>query len=372
MVTASVVGFALLQHEPEPRAEAVEAVGGVTSVVEDVRASTDSGRPDREPVIRTPALPVPPAAGKDAGDDPVTIAFAGDIHAEGGAGEALRSGLQTIGPALDSADLTIANLEMAITTRGVPAEKQYTFRSSPSSLSALRDAGVDVVTMANNHGLDYGLDGLRDSLSAARSTRLPVVGIGLDEDAAYAPHVVDIRGQRIAVLGATQVLDDQLAESWTARRGRPGLASAKREQRLLAEVSRVRTQADTVVVYLHWGRELDACPLPQQQSLAGKLVRAGADIVVGAHAHVLLGGGYLQGAYVDYGLGNFIFNTKGGEGARSGVLTLTVSGRTVTNPQWQPALIREGMPYLLSGPAAEQARDDKLRRRDCTGLRPSA
>lgn len=301
----------------------------------------------------------------------MTIAFAGDVHAEGGAGTAIRSGLASIRPALVQADLTIVNVEMAITTRGEPAEKQYTFRAPAASLSELKGAGVDVVTMANNHGLDYGLDGLRDSLAAARAAQLPVVGIGLDEESAYAPHIVTVRGMRIAVLGATQVLDASLEQAWTARPGRPGLASANRERRLLVEVARAREQADTVVVYLHWGRELDACPLPQQESLAGKLVTAGADIVVGSHAHVQLGGGYLRGAYVDYGLGNFVFNTKGGDGARSGVLSLTVHGRSVTNPRWQPALIRDGAPYALTGQAAERARQDKLQRRGCARLSAS-
>ncbi len=352
MVVAAfcVAGFAVAQQTSEPRAEALEAAGDAVVV---------TARPGGAPVDRRPT------------GAPVTISFAGDVHAEGGAGAALRAGLPSIRSVLGKADLTIVNLEMAITESGTAAAKQYTFRAPASSLSALRESGVDVVTMANNHGLDYGVDGLRDSLAAAKSTGLPTVGIGLDEDQAYSPHLATVRGQRIAVLGATQVLDSALENAWTAEAGTPGLASAKREQRLLDEVARVRRQADTVVVYLHWGRELDACPLARQESLARKLVDAGADIVVGAHAHVLLGGGYLDGAYVDYGLGNFVFNTKGGEAAKTGLLSLTAQGRSVTNKQWDPALIRAGTPYPLTGEAAERARSEKEGSRGCTGLSPS-
>ena len=309
-----------------------------------------------------PAPPAPPAKGT------VTLAFGGDVHAEGGSGAALRAGLPSIREVLSSADVAVLNLETAVTNAGTPARKKYTYRAPVSVLTQLKNAGVDVVTVANNHGVDYGRDGLLDTLAASAATGLPVVGIGLDEDQAYAPHVIEVRGQRIAVLGATQVLDGNLEAAWTAGPGTPGLASAKREARLVEEVARARKVADTVVVYLHWGRELDPCPLPRQQVLARQLVAAGADVVLGSHAHVLLGGGWLDGAYVDYGLGNFVFGARSAETTRTGVLTLSVSGRTVTAAEWTPARVRSGAPILLTGEQAQQAVTDKERRRGCTGL----
>ena len=311
---------------------------------------------------------VAPSAGSPPAQGPVTIAFGGDVHAEGGSGAALRAGLPSIRGVLSRADVTVLNLETAVTDAGTPAPKEYTYRAPASVLTQLKSAGVDVVTLANNHGLDYGRDGLLDTLAASAATGLPVVGIGLDEDQAYAPHVIEVRGQRIAVLGATQVLDGSLEAAWTAGPGTPGLASAKREARLVEEVARAREVADTVVVYLHWGRELDPCPQPQQQVLARQLVAAGADVVVGSHAHVLLGGGWLDGAYVDYGLGNFVFGARREETTRTGVLTLNVSGRTVTAAKWTPARVQSGAPVLLTGESAQQAVADKERRRGCTDL----
>ena len=301
----------------------------------------------------------------------MTLAFAGDVHAEGGSGDALRDGLPTVRDALSAADVTVVNLETAVTDRGTPADKQFAFRAPPSTMAALRDAGVDVVSLANNHGLDYGREGLTDTLEAARSAGLPLVGLGEDEDAAYAPHVVEVKGQRIAVLGATQVLDGQFVDAWTARGDEPGMASAKRVERLLDEVRRARSDADTVVVHLHWGEERNPCPLPRQQELAQQLVDAGADVVVGGHAHVLLGGGMLGDAYVDYGLGNFVFSGRRTEETlRSGILTLTVRGRQVEASSWAPAVLRSGVPHLLEGEQAEAAVADKERRRDCTDLEP--
>jgi 2',3'-cyclic-nucleotide 2'-phosphodiesterase (5'-nucleotidase family) len=331
---------------------------------------------DDRPAVAT--LPVPPGStatspppAAEPEPEAVTLAFAGDVHAEGPSGEALRAGLPSVRDALGAADVTVVNLETAVTDGGSPADKQFAFRAPASTLPALADAGVDVVSLANNHGLDFGREGLTDTLAAAEQAGLPLVGLGEDEDAAYAPHVVEVKGQRIAVLGATQVLDGQFVDAWTARGDSPGMASAKRAERLADEVRRARSDADTVVVYLHWGEERNPCPLPRQQELARQLVDAGADVVVGGHAHVLLGGGMLGDAYVDYGLGNFVFSGRRTEETlRSGILTLTVRGRTVESSSWAPAVVRSGAPHLLEGEQADAAIADKQRRRDCTDLAP--
>jgi hypothetical protein len=304
--------------------------------------------------------------------EPVTIAFGGDVHFEGAIGSRLAANPATaLGPiagVLRRADLAVVNLETAITERGTPAGKDFTFRAPPSALTALKEAGVDVATMANNHGLDFGPVGLRDSLAAAKAARFPVVGVGRDADEAYRAYQTTVNGQRIAVIGATQVLDSSLAAAWTAGDGKPGMASAYEEARLLSAVKAARASADTVVVDLHWGRELINCPIDRQRALAPKLVAAGADVVVGSHAHLLLGGGYLRGAYVHYGLGNFVFYARGGPTAQSGVLLLTLRGRAVTASRWVPAVISNGIPIPLKGPPATSAVASWQSLRRCTGL----
>ena len=317
-------------------------------------------------------------AAKKAGDpreptgEPVTLAFGGDVHFEGAIESRLSANpATTFGPianVLKRADLAVVNLETAITERGTPAPKDFTFRAPPSALTALKSAGVDVATMANNHGQDFGLVGLRDSLAAAKAAKFPVVGVGRNADEAYRAHLVTVKGQRIAVIGATQVLDSSLAAAWTAGEDKPGMASAYEEATLLAAVKAARAAADTVVVDLHWGRELVNCPIDRQRALAPKLVAAGADVVVGSHAHLLLGGGYLRGAYVHYGLGNFVFYSRGGVTAQSGVLLLTTQGRAITASRWVPATISSGIPIPLTGSAATSAVSSWQSLRGCTGL----
>ena len=172
--------------------------------------------------------------------------------------------------------------------------------------------------MANNHGMDYGPAGLEDSLTAKASSGFPVIGIGHNAAEAYAPFRTEIKGQRIAVIGATQVLDDNLITAWTATDAQGGLASAKDVPRLVAAVQEARATSDTVVVFLHWGVEQQTCPSASQQQLARALVDAGADIVVGSHAHRLQGAGRLDAAFVGYGLGNFAFYTRSGPGTETG------------------------------------------------------
>jgi poly-gamma-glutamate capsule biosynthesis protein CapA/YwtB (metallophosphatase superfamily) len=328
--------------------------------------TTDTPAPATTAAARAPAKP------GEARGEAVTLAFGGDVHFEGALERRLnRDPATAMGPiatVLRRADLAVVNLETAVTDRGTPADKSFTFRAPATAFTALRAAGVDVATMANNHGMDFGQTGLADSLSAAAAAKFPVIGIGRDADQAFRPYMATVNGQRIAVIGATQVLDDNLSAAWTAGEDKPGLASAYQVDRLLAAVRAARRAADTVVVDLHWGRELAACPIGRQRQLAPRLVQAGADIVVGSHAHVLLGGGYMGSAFVDYGLGNFVFYSGGGVTARSGVLSLTVRGRAVTKSQWVPATISGGIPIPLTGSAADQAVASWKALRGCTGL----
>lgn len=333
---------------------------------------------DRPPAqgSRTPAAAASAGSTASVGGrtgQPVTIAFGGDVHFMGSSGVRLATDPNTaVGPmaaVLRAADLAIVNLETAITTRGTPQEKTYRFRAPPAAFTALRAAGIDVVTQGNNHGMDFGPVGLQDSLDAADAAKFPVVGIGRDDREAYAPYRVTIRGQRIALLGATDVLDANLVRSWTAGTDKPGLASAKDPAPLVAAVRAARSSSDTVIVYLHYGAELHSCPTDRQRALVRQLVAAGADIIVGSHAHVLLGAGYLGEAYVDYGLGNFVFYVeRQGPTRETGVLTLTTRGRAVTGSRWDPGRIEGGAARPLTGSAAA----DAVRRwhglRGCTGL----
>ena len=333
--------------------------------------ATPTAPPDRP--TTTTVAPTTTTALRTGNGQPVTFAFGGDVHFEGNIRWRLgtpSTALSSVAPLLAGADIAMVNLETAITERGTPTTKAYNFRAPASAFGALRSAGVDVTTMANNHGIDYGAQGLADSLAAKAGAGIPVLGIGANATEAYAPWRTTVRGQRIAVLAATDVLDDWLIGAWTATDTQGGLASAKGadQARLEQAVRSARRGADTVVVYLHWGAEGNTCPSARQRELATALVAAGADIVVGSHAHRVQGGGHLGDAFVDYGLGNFVFYNESGESGRTGVLRVTAVGRRITASEWVPGRISGGLPRALGEPARSQDLAEFAARRACAGL----
>jgi Bacterial capsule synthesis protein PGA_cap len=357
----------------------------LTAVVLAVLVGSGTDRDDRSgaarPSVRTVSSTLAPTTTTTTrprrGDgQPVTLIFGGDVHFEGGLASQLAtnpSGMfAPVAAVLSGADVAMVNLETAIATGGSPDTKAYNFRAPPSAFEALRTAGIDVVTMANNHGRDFGSEGLAETLAAKAQTSLVVLGIGANADEAYRPWRTEVHGQRLAFFAATDVLDDWLIEPWTATDSQGGLASTKGASvdRLVAGIRAVRADTDTVVVFLHWGAEGMTCPTPRQQELAAQLVAAGADVIVGSHTHRVMTAGRLGTALVDYGLGNFAFYNEAGPSGITGALRVTVTGRDVDAYEWLPARIQGGIPRWLSGDAAAADVAAFDGRRACADLSP--
>ncbi|TYC20213.1 CapA family protein [Micromonospora sp. MP36] len=331
------------------------------------------GRPAAEwkpPATTTSNATASPSA-TEPGAPPVELrlAFAGDVHFTGRTLRLLddpQTAFGRIASVLRDADLTLVNLETAVTNRGTPQPKRFQFRSPETAYSALRAAGIDAVSIANNHTLDYGQVGLLDTVDAAADANFPVFGAGRNADAAYAPWLSTVKGVRVAVLGMSQV--HELATQWKATETRPGIAMAFDGVRATSAVQAARKQADLVIVFMHWGVEGNSCPTGEMKTFARQLAAAGADIVIGTHAHTLLADGWLGKTYVHYGLGNFLWYSES-HSTDSGVLRLTVRGRTVVGTEFLPATVSgTGQPVLVSGAARERIEDKIATARRCTGL----
>jgi poly-gamma-glutamate synthesis protein (capsule biosynthesis protein) len=332
-----------------------------------VGPATSSSEPSRPPDLPT-TEPVEAVQGSASPRDPraVTLAFAGDVHFQLNASSLLdhpQAGLGPVDRALASADVAMVNLESADTERGTLDPKEleapgdrYWYRTPPTALDLLGAAGVDVVTVANNHGADYGPVGLGDTLRAARTSPVAVVGVGRDRRAAFTPYRTTVHGTRLAFLAGDASPREGRSSVWAAGPSTPGLAAAHepRPRALLEAVRAADVSADVVVVYMHWGVEGRSCPTTRQRTTARALVRAGADVVVGSHAHVLLGSERLGGAYVNYGLGNFVWYHD--SHPESGVLRLRVRGGEVVVDGWLPARIHTwGAARPLHGPDRDRA-----------------
>lgn len=280
---------------------------------------------------------------------PLRLAAVGDVTFGNGVGRMIglngsRYPWLSVAPVLRRADIALANLEGAVSTRGTPVpNKQYHFRGPPAALAAAgRFAGIDVVSLANNHTLDYGRAAFLDTLRYARRYGIRTVGGGADLQRARRPAVIPLGGITVAFLGYSDVRPP----GFDAGPGRPGAAPAFPEL-VAADVRAARDRADVVVVYFHWGTERTFSPNGRQRSLARVSFAAGAQVVLGSHPHVQQPRERLGTRFVAWSLGNFVFgaNTPGTE--QTGILRLELGRRGVLGHGFRRARIIQYQPRLL-------------------------
>ena len=252
-------------------------------------------------------------------------------------------------PNLASADVAIVNLEMAITERGEPYDKEFVFRAPGSAALTLAGAGIDVVSLANNHVLDFGPVGLADTLSVLDEVNILRPGAGSNNAEAYAPRVLTLdSGIRVAFVSATAVVPGGFAAS----ADRPGVADAKWAiPRVLAAVRAAAAGNDVVVVSVHWGIERETCPSEDQRALASDLIEAGANLILGHHPHVLQPIETFDRTVIAYSLGNFAWHPRYGITGDSGVLEISFDGPYVEGYRFHPHVLdyRGGATPISSG-----------------------
>jgi poly-gamma-glutamate capsule biosynthesis protein CapA/YwtB (metallophosphatase superfamily) len=242
-------------------------------------------------------------------------------------------------------DLTVINLECAISNLGRPVPKEFNFRCDPAALPSMRKAGVEVANLGNNHGYDYGPAAVVDGRKNLLKNRIAPVGAGRDEKEALSPALFDVEGWKIAVVGFDKVVDP-----WpTAVAGpdKPGTAAGHDEDAMVAAVRAASKKADIVVVAIHWGVELDTRPRAGDVQLAHRLIDAGADAIFGGHSHRLQPMGVYKGRPIFYSLGNFVWPRHSTAGATTAVAEVTVSPKATFKGRLIPAFIEvSGHPVL--------------------------
>ncbi|HEX2112645.1 MAG TPA: CapA family protein [Gaiellaceae bacterium] len=239
------------------------------------------------------------------------LALAGDTMLGRGVAERLASRgpgslfAPEVAAAARAADLVVLNLECCLSERGAPwpdPDKPFFFRAPPAAVEALTLLGVDCVTLANNHALDYGEEALRDTFEHLAAAGIRWVGAGPDLERARAPIVLEADGFRLAVVGVT----DHPA-AYAAGADSPGVAYANLwnedvPEWLLRGIGRARQEADAVLVMPHWGPNMRAEPAPHVRRAGAQLVEAGATLVAGHSAHAFQP---VEGRVL-YDLGDFV------------------------------------------------------------------
>lgn len=254
---------------------------------------------------------------------------------------------------VSAANLFVINLECAITNRGTREDKHFTFRGpAPQAADALARGSVDFVSQANNHSLDWGVVGMRDTTRLLNNRAIGHAGTGETSSQARTPWRVTINGLRIAILAYVRPMPESTTDfntlAWEATSTSPGVAIARPAQ-VAADVTAAKAAADVVIVYFHFGQEKVTSPGDGQKRLAKAAIGAGAKLVLGAHPHVLQG--YASGNHtlVAYSLGNFVFDGFSGVANDSVILDVTLSAVGVESFRWIPVVVANGRPRLAVG-----------------------
>ncbi len=216
---------------------------------------------------------------------------------------------------LNSADLTLANLENPVVGDAVWHPDAATFTGDPRLLPILDQASIDGVTLANNHILDAGVSGIQETKQYLDDAGISYAGAGMDLAAAREPMIFDLGGVKLGVLSYLDVPSYEWAwATETAAGTAPLLKEVMRE-----DIERLRSEVDLVLVMPHWGQEYIAEPEPYQVEMAHAAVDAGADLFVGGHAHWPKGVEVYEKKPIFYGVGNFLLDQSWSEETSTGI-----------------------------------------------------
>lgn len=295
--------------------------------------------------------------GVRADDDPLTITFSGDVIL----GRTVHTIMTRLGDysapfrlvadELKRADLTVVDLECTLSDTIPPPSDPYTFSFMTRTAAAdgLLLAGVDAVSQANNHSMNFGAAGMRETLAALDARRIAHCGIGETLGDARRPAILTRKGRRVALLG----FDGITGETAGATASAPGTSPLDLDH-LLADVSAARELADIVIPFIHWGVEYTLTPTAGQRRIARRAIDAGASAVIGSHPHWVQGMEVYAGRPIVYSLGNFIFDQDWSEETKQGlILHLTFDGTRLIGLRLVPIMIENFYrPRLVEGAQA--------------------
>lgn len=256
-------------------------------------------------------------------------------------------------PYFDASDYVSGNFEHPIlkndASKYEQTDKSIHLYTDMDAIHAVKNAGFTVMNLANNHLMDYGEEGLRDTLDVFDRYNMDYVGGGENrKEAKEHINYQDVNGVRVATLGFT----DAFVEGTIATKDRNGLLSANPDV-LFDMIEKAKNEdhgnADLVVVNVHWGQEYDTEATPRQKALAKAMVDAGADIIIGHHPHVLQSFDVYKDGIIFYSLGNFVFDQGWTRTKDSAMVqyNLTEDGKATIDVI--PLQIEEATPRLATG-----------------------
>lgn len=273
--------------------------------------------------------------------------------------------LKEVKERLVQADFTFGNLECAVSDRGTPLDgKGIWLRARPEVFPELKECGFDLLSVANNHSLDYDSEAFLDTLNYSDQAGILSVGGGKDIVEARTARVVKLDDLSIGFLAYTQMADiiwsNRYPRKLKATETLPGAAPFEYET-IIQDVKNLSEEVDIVVLSLHWGAEYSRTPSPEQRQQAHDFIDSGADVILGHHPHVTQGVEYYNKGLIAYSLGNFVFDQNWSDETREGlVMELKLKRSGVTAAKILPVIIRESQPRLEQTEWAKHVAGDVL------------
>lgn len=256
---------------------------------------------------------------------------------------------------MKAVDVMVMNNEFTYTNRGKALKgKKFTFRAYPEMAKELNKLGVDLVSLANNHAYDFGEISLLDTMDSLDKVKVPYVGAGKNIKEAEAPVFFEKDGIKAAILAATSIERYGNPDTKAATEKSAGVARCLNTERLEKSIAAAKKQADIVIVFVHWGSEGTNYIDQMQKNQAEAMVNAGADVIVGAHPHVLQKVDFVKGVPVVYSLGNFWFNSRTLD---TGMFKVTVGKDGVKGCKFIPCKQSSLTTGLLSGKEKQRVLD---------------
>ena len=245
---------------------------------------------------------------------------------------------------MNNADIMVANNEFTLSNRGTRLNKAYTFKGDPKRASIYKEMGVDLVSLANNHIYDYGHDAFIDTLNTLKSQDIAFVGAGNNIEEAKKPYYYIINGYKIAFLNATRAEKNIITPE--ATENKEGVFRCYDPKLFIEEIQKAKQESDYVVALIHWGKEQSHTLEQVQIDTGKKYIDAGADVLVGSHAHVLQGIEIYNGKLIAYNLGDFLFNNWTTE---TGILNVNIANDGKLSYKFIPCLQSNVKTSLLKG-----------------------
>ena len=283
----------------------------------------------------------------------VTLAAVGDIMLNR---DVKKVGLQKgwehifaeVMPYLSQVDLAFANLESPIGDKGHFINM---FQAPTEAILGLTYAGFDLVSLANNHTLDYHHEGMFETMRLLTEHQIAWVGAGQDIQQARTPLIREVNGVKLGFLAYTEMWFVHAREpiSWQATDDEPGVAPAELDM-ICEDIRTLRELVDCLIVSIHWGKEYDSEANKEQKNLARAAVDAGADIILGHHPHVLQGIEFYKQGVIAYSLGNFVFDLNLPKTWETMILEFTLSPSGPLDLTILPAYIFGVQPRILQDP----------------------